>query len=96
MVARLQIQGHRRQADRPTAADRIHSGPRRAKHHGKGAAYNRIDGCFQRAGTSHRQACRGLPVHHEQNLAKYRAIQEFAMEQGIDFYPAGRGIGHQV
>ena len=30
------------------------------------------------------------------NLAKYRAIEAFAREQGIDFWPAGSGIGHQV
>ena len=30
------------------------------------------------------------------NLAKYRAIEEFAREQGVVFHPAGRGIGHQV
>ncbi len=32
----------------------------------------------------------------EQNLAKYRSIGQFAEEQGVDFYPAGTGIGHQV
>ena len=32
----------------------------------------------------------------EANLAKYRAIEEFAREQGVDFYPAGTGIGHQL
>jgi homoaconitate hydratase len=32
----------------------------------------------------------------EENLAKYRAIEEFAREQGVDFHPAGTGIGHQV
>ena len=32
----------------------------------------------------------------ETNLAKYRAIEAFAREQGVDFYPAGTGIGHQV
>jgi len=31
-----------------------------------------------------------------ENLAKYGAIQSFAAEQGIHFYPAGTGIGHQV
>ena len=30
------------------------------------------------------------------NLAKYSAIEAFAREQGIDFYPAGTGIGHQI
>jgi homoaconitate hydratase len=32
----------------------------------------------------------------ESNLAKYRAMEAFAHEQGIDFYPAGTGIGHQI
>ena len=32
----------------------------------------------------------------ESNLKKYRQIQEFAKKQGVDFYPAGRGIGHQI
>ena len=32
----------------------------------------------------------------EGNLAKYRAIQAFAEKHGIDFYPAGSGIGHQI
>ncbi len=30
------------------------------------------------------------------NLAKYTKIEEFCQEMGVDFYPAGRGIGHQV
>jgi homoaconitate hydratase len=32
----------------------------------------------------------------EENLAKYRMIEAFAAEQGVAFFPAGRGIGHQV
>lgn len=32
----------------------------------------------------------------EENLAKYRRIQEFADSQGIVFFPAGAGIGHQL
>ena len=32
----------------------------------------------------------------EENLGKYRKIEAFAREQGIDFYPAGAGIGHQI
>lgn len=31
-----------------------------------------------------------------ENLAKYGKIEAFAREHGIDFYPAGRGIGHQI
>jgi len=30
------------------------------------------------------------------NLAKYAAIEAFARDQGIEFHPAGTGIGHQV
>ncbi|RDA90114.1 hypothetical protein CP533_2578 [Ophiocordyceps camponoti-saundersi (nom. inval.)] len=30
------------------------------------------------------------------NLLKYRQIEDFARRHGIDFYPAGRGIGHQI
>ncbi|MCJ1401427.1 mitochondrial Homoaconitase [Xylographa trunciseda] len=32
----------------------------------------------------------------ESNLKKYRQIEEFAKKQGVDFYSAGRGIGHQI
>ncbi len=32
----------------------------------------------------------------EANLKKYAGIEEFAREMGVDFYPAGRGIGHQI
>ncbi len=32
----------------------------------------------------------------EENLAKYAAIQAFAERHGLAFFPAGRGIGHQV
>ncbi|MEW6249509.1 MAG: aconitase family protein [Planctomycetota bacterium] len=31
-----------------------------------------------------------------ENLAKYAKIEQFARTHGIDFYPVGRGIGHQV
>jgi homoaconitate hydratase len=30
------------------------------------------------------------------NLKKYRSIESFAKENGVDFYPAGWGIGHQI
>ncbi|KAJ7650658.1 hypothetical protein FB45DRAFT_888412 [Roridomyces roridus] len=30
------------------------------------------------------------------NLSKYASIEEFARFHDVDFYPAGRGIGHQV
>lgn len=32
----------------------------------------------------------------ETNLAKYKNIENFALRQGNDFYPAGTGIGHQI
>ncbi len=32
----------------------------------------------------------------ESNLKKYREIEAFARQHGIDFYPAGTGIGHQI
>ena len=32
----------------------------------------------------------------DSNLNKYRAIEGFAKYHGIDFYPAGSGIGHQI
>jgi homoaconitate hydratase len=31
-----------------------------------------------------------------ENLKKYAGIEAFAGEMGVDFYPAGRGIGHQI
>lgn len=30
------------------------------------------------------------------NLTKYKNIENFAKKHGYDFYPAGRGIGHQI
>jgi len=32
----------------------------------------------------------------EKNLRKYANIENFARKMGNDFYPAGRGIGHQI
>ncbi|CAG8544996.1 8156_t:CDS:2, partial [Acaulospora morrowiae] len=32
----------------------------------------------------------------EKNLAKYDTIEKFAETHNVDFYPAGRGIGHQI
>lgn len=32
----------------------------------------------------------------EKNLSKYKRIKDFAGLMGADFYPAGRGIGHQI
>lgn len=34
--------------------------------------------------------------HSPENLGKYARIQAFAREHGVDFYPAGTGISHQV
>jgi len=32
----------------------------------------------------------------EKNLEKYKKIEKFSKSMGADFYPAGRGIGHQI
>src|SRR5215469_213187 len=32
----------------------------------------------------------------ESNLAKYRSMEKFAAQHGIDFYAPGTGIGHQI
>ncbi|MBL0176776.1 MAG: homoaconitase [Ignavibacteria bacterium] len=32
----------------------------------------------------------------DKNLEKYAKIEAFAKGMGVDFYPAGRGIGHQI
>ncbi|ODQ65890.1 homoaconitate hydratase [Nadsonia fulvescens var. elongata DSM 6958] len=32
----------------------------------------------------------------EKNLEKYTNIEKFAKKHGVDFYPAGSGIGHQI
>jgi len=32
----------------------------------------------------------------EKNLEKYKKIEMFSEQMGADFYPAGRGIGHQI
>ena len=32
----------------------------------------------------------------ETNLKKYAGIEAFGKKMGVDFYPAGRGIGHQI
>jgi homoaconitate hydratase len=36
------------------------------------------------------------PKRSPKNLEKYAKIEAFAREHGIDFYPAGTGISHQV
>lgn len=32
----------------------------------------------------------------EANLKKYQLCEEFAKKHGVDFFPAGHGIGHQI
>ena len=34
--------------------------------------------------------------HSEKNQEKYAKIESFSRSVGVDFYPAGRGIGHQI
>ncbi len=47
---------------------------------------------------AHCPICSFCHFSHPQdaNLGKYKAIQAFAAQHAVDFYPAGRGIGHQV
>src|SRR4030065_870663 len=32
----------------------------------------------------------------EKNLEKYKKIEDFAKSMGADFYPAGRGLRHEI
>ena len=54
-------------------------------------------------GQSHPVANPSTPVfamdHDIQNVKsaeKYKIISDFASQQGIDYYPPGQGIGHQI
>ncbi len=38
----------------------------------------------------------GIQDKSESTINKYKNIESFAREMGVDFYPAGRGIGHQI
>src|ERR1700691_396769 len=41
-------------------------------------------------------AAHDIKTTDDSNLAKYRNMEAFARRHGIDFYPPGTGIGHQI
>jgi homoaconitate hydratase len=96
-------QAHRTEGpDRPLrAGDFLSIRPRHVMTHDNTAAVlKKFQGIGARAVKDPRQPVFALD-HDIQNqapdnLAKYRRIEAFAREQGIDFYPAGSGIGHQL
>ena len=74
-------------------------------HDNSSAVMLKFDEIWQKAGKTPRVHDREqvlLTLDHniqdksESNLQKYKRIEEFAKRHGITFYPAGRGIGHQV
>ncbi len=74
-------------------------------HDNTGAVMPKFKEVFKGAGKEPRIADPHQPVFaidHDiqnvtpENLGKYAKIESFANEHGIDFYPAGTGISHQV
>jgi len=69
-------------------------------HDNTGAVIPKFKSIGARRVTDPRQAVIALDHNvqdeSEGNLEKYVRIEAFAREMGIDFYPAGRGIGHQI
>ncbi|MCW5762502.1 MAG: homoaconitase [Phycisphaeraceae bacterium] len=74
-------------------------------HDNTGAVIPKFRSIFEGTGREARVADPRQPVFaidHDiqnltpENLAKYAKIAKFAEENGIDFYPAGTGISHQV
>lgn len=74
-------------------------------HDNTGAVIPKFESIFAGTGKVPRIADAAVPVvaidhdiqnHTPQNLAKYAKIGKFARDHGIDFYPAGTGISHQV
>jgi len=90
-----------KQGSRVQTGDFIFVVPRHIlTHDNSGAVINK----FRHIG-AHQIHDSGQPVfaldHNVQDtssttLQKYAEIKSFAQEMGIDFYPAGRGIGHQI
>ncbi|MFC1480915.1 homoaconitase [Candidatus Neomarinimicrobiota bacterium] len=69
-------------------------------HDNTGAVMNKFKAIGAKAVANPRQPVYTLD-HNVQdksdtNLKKYAGIEAFAKEMGVDFYPAGRGIGHQI
>jgi len=88
--------------DRPLrAGDFVSIRPTRVMTHDNTSAVMKK---FQAIGARRVRAPRQLAFaldHDIQNLSddnqkKYRAIEAFARKHGVDFYPAGTGIGHQI
>lgn len=74
-------------------------------HDNTGAVIPKFLAIFEAAGCAPRIADPGQPVfaidhdiqnHSAENLGKYAKIARFAEQHGIDHYPAGTGISHQV
>jgi len=69
-------------------------------HDNTGAVIPKFQTIGARAVANPRQAVFALDHNvqdtSETNLAKYDKIRAFADQMGVDFYPAGRGIGHQI
>ena len=74
-------------------------------HDNTGAVIPKFLSIFEAAGVAPRIADPGQPVfaidhdiqnHSPENLGKYAKIAKFAADHGIDHYPAGTGISHQV
>ena len=74
-------------------------------HDNTGAVIPKFLSIFEQAGVEPKVADPGQPVfaidhdiqnHSAANLGKYAKIAKFAADHGIDHYPAGTGISHQV
>lgn len=74
-------------------------------HDNTGAVIPKFASIFEGAGKEPRVADPGQPVfaidhdiqnHSPENLGKYAKIAAFAEKHGIDYYPPGTGISHQV
>jgi homoaconitate hydratase len=88
--------------DRPwRAGDFVSIRPRHVMtHDNTSAVMKKFQAIGARSMTNPRQVVFALDHdiqnRSEENLRKYRSIEAFAREQGVDFYPAGTGIGHQI
>ncbi|MFG0243862.1 MAG: homoaconitase [Phycisphaerales bacterium JB054] len=74
-------------------------------HDNTGAVIPKFASIFAGTGREPRVADPSQPVfvidhdiqnHTPENLGKYAKIEKFAATHGVDFYPAGTGISHQV
>ena len=71
-----------------------HSGPSRLHHRITWSACHSHTAPISTLTQQTQQRLASQPA--EGNLKKYGNIEAFAKANGVDFYPAGRGIGHQV